>query len=62
MVSGTISLAHALGLQVIAEGVEAEGQLERLKDLGCDLAQGHYLAKPLPSEAADKLLEDGVSW
>ncbi len=62
IVSGTISLAHALGLKVVAEGVETEGQLERLKDLGCDLAQGHYLAKPLPSEAADKLLEDGASW
>ena len=52
IVSGTISLAHALGLQVVAEGVEAEGQLERLKDLGCGLAQGHCAKNSLSARAA----------
>jgi EAL domain-containing protein (putative c-di-GMP-specific phosphodiesterase class I) len=62
IVSGTISLAHALGLKVVAEGVETEGQLAKLKGLGCDLAQGYHFTKPLPSEAAEKLLEEGTSW
>ncbi len=38
---GIIDLAHALGLKVTAGGVETEGQLKELKELGCDLAQGH---------------------
>jgi two-component system CheB/CheR fusion protein len=56
IVSGITGLAHALGLKVIAEGVETGGQLARLREMGCDLAQGYYLAKPLPSEEASALL------
>jgi len=62
IVEGTIGLAHALGLRVVAEGVETQEQLAKLKELGCDLAQGYYFTKPLPSEAANRLLEEGVSW
>jgi EAL domain-containing protein (putative c-di-GMP-specific phosphodiesterase class I) len=57
LVSGITSLAHALNLQVIAEGVENLSQLERLRVMGCDAAQGYYFAKPLPSQAAFALLE-----
>jgi predicted signal transduction protein with EAL and GGDEF domain len=57
LASGVISLAHALGLRVIAEGVETDEQLEQLREMGCDLAQGFYFAKPLSGEEAAALLE-----
>jgi EAL domain-containing protein (putative c-di-GMP-specific phosphodiesterase class I) len=62
IVSGVISLGHALGLKVVAEGVETEEQLARLREMGCDLAQGYHFAKPLPSEDIEKLLVEGISW
>jgi diguanylate cyclase (GGDEF)-like protein/PAS domain S-box-containing protein len=46
IVAATIDMAHALGMVVAAEGVETEEQLARLQDLGCDRAQGYYLARP----------------
>ena len=52
IVRSTIELAHNLGLQVIAEGVEDRQIWEELARLGCDFAQGYYLSRPLP---ADKL-------
>jgi diguanylate cyclase len=54
LIEATISLAHALGLHVVAEGVEEEGTLNLLARLGCDLAQGYYIARPMP--AADLAL------
>jgi diguanylate cyclase (GGDEF)-like protein len=42
------SLGHSLGLDVLAEGVETQGQLERLRELGCDEVQGFLFAKPVP--------------
>jgi EAL domain-containing protein (putative c-di-GMP-specific phosphodiesterase class I) len=48
----TIDLGRRLGLRVVAEGVESNEALVRLRHLGCDLAQGFYFARPLP---ADKL-------
>jgi EAL domain-containing protein (putative c-di-GMP-specific phosphodiesterase class I) len=44
------SLAHALGLLAIAEGIESEGQLASVRELGCDLAQGFLFAKPIPAD------------
>ncbi len=61
IVAGTIGLAHALGLKVVAEGVETEVQVAKLKELGCDLAQGYHFAEPLPSAAAEQLLVDSTS-
>ena len=51
-----INVAHKLGLQVIAEGVETEAQRALLQDIGCDLAQGYLFAPPLAIEAFDALL------
>ncbi|MFI4904811.1 MAG: putative bifunctional diguanylate cyclase/phosphodiesterase [Burkholderiales bacterium] len=47
IVRSTIDLAHNLGLTVVAEGVEDEATLERLRGLGCDRVQGYLLARPL---------------
>ena len=48
IVRSVIDLGHNLGLQVVAEGVEAQTTVERLADLGCDYVQGFYLIGPLP--------------
>jgi len=49
-------LAHQLGLQTVAEGVESEQHLVQLGRLGCELMQGFFLARPLTPEAASSLL------
>jgi EAL domain-containing protein (putative c-di-GMP-specific phosphodiesterase class I) len=46
IVRSTIDLAHSLGIVVVAEGVESDDVLQRLRTLGCDLAQGFCLARP----------------
>jgi EAL domain-containing protein (putative c-di-GMP-specific phosphodiesterase class I) len=48
IVRSTIDLARSLGLGVVAEGVETESVLDELTRLGCDLAQGYYLSRPVP--------------
>jgi diguanylate cyclase (GGDEF)-like protein len=51
IVQSTIDLAHSLNLTVVAEGVETELAWRKLRDFGCDQAQGFYLAKPMPPQA-----------
>ncbi len=50
IVNAVISLAHNLGMEVIAEGVENAAQLEFLKERKCDVIQGYYYSKPLPAD------------
>jgi EAL domain-containing protein (putative c-di-GMP-specific phosphodiesterase class I) len=56
IVAAVISLAHSLGLEVTGEGVESAEQLEHLRGMGCDLVQGYFLARALPSEEVEDLL------
>jgi diguanylate cyclase (GGDEF)-like protein/PAS domain S-box-containing protein len=56
IVSDTITLAHTLGLEAIAEGVENATQLERLREMGCDLAQGNHFSEPLTAAEAKRYL------
>ncbi len=51
-----IAMAHALGKTVVAEGVETIEQLDFLRERGCDVAQGYYLARPLPVSGISELL------
>ena len=51
-----INLAHSMGLETIADGVETKDQVEALRELGCETGQGHYFARPRPSEAIAELL------
>jgi EAL domain-containing protein (putative c-di-GMP-specific phosphodiesterase class I) len=56
IVRAIVGLAHNLGLEVIAEGVETADQLDQLKLLGCEFAQGYHFAEPLTPAAARALL------
>jgi len=59
LVATIISLAHAFGMSVVAEGVETEEQLGALRDIGSDEAQGFLLSKPVARDAFTELLEKG---
>src|SRR5439155_265607 len=56
IVAMIVSLAHTLGLKVIAEGVEDDEQVRLLRDLGCDQIQGYLVSRPVPAEEVAKLL------
>ncbi len=56
IVRAIIGLAHNLGMEVTAEGVETAEQIEALQALNCTRAQGYFLSYPLPAEAAEALL------
>ena len=58
IVRSTINLGHDLGLRIIAEGVEDGATLERLALLGCDLAQGYHLSRPMPADAFNAWLQN----
>ena len=60
IVGAVTTLAHQLGLEVIAEGVETDGQLALVRSLGCEYVQGFVFSKPVDSERAVELLRTGV--
>jgi diguanylate cyclase (GGDEF)-like protein/PAS domain S-box-containing protein len=57
-----ITLAHTLGLEVTAEGVESREHLLKLRELGCDRAQGYFISPPLTPRVAEELLSRPTSW
>jgi EAL domain-containing protein (putative c-di-GMP-specific phosphodiesterase class I)/GGDEF domain-containing protein/FixJ family two-component response regulator len=54
-----VGMAHSLGMAVIAEGVEKEGQLAYLRSIGCEEMQGHFFSRALPADEFAALLRDG---
>jgi diguanylate cyclase (GGDEF)-like protein len=60
VVAGVIAMAHHLGFQVVAEGVETEPQASFLRDHGCDLYQGFRFAKALRPDAIERMLRNGA--
>ncbi|MBR4718615.1 MAG: EAL domain-containing protein, partial [Lachnospiraceae bacterium] len=60
MVKLIIDIARFLDVLVVAEGVEEEEQVRKLKEMGCDLIQGFYFSKPVPPEEFEKLIEKEI--
>ncbi len=60
LATSIISMAHSLGVRVIAEGVETEDQLNFLKEYKCDEIQGYYFSKPIPAENFTGLLKEKI--
>ena len=56
LVRATIDLGHALGLRVVAEGIEDHGSLDMLASMGCDVAQGYYMGRPAPAAEVTRML------
>lgn len=56
LVTAIIGIAHSLGMQTVAEGIEDEHTLLKLTQLGCDIGQGYYWSKPLPGDEVTKML------
>jgi diguanylate cyclase (GGDEF)-like protein len=61
IVVALIELGHALGLGIVADGVETEAQLEQLRELGCDAAQGRLIGPPVTGEQTEALLVANVA-
>ncbi|MFI5182450.1 MAG: EAL domain-containing protein [Thermoanaerobaculia bacterium] len=59
IVAGILSIAHNLGVKVVAEGVETQDQASLLAELGCDEVQGFFFGAPVPESLVEKLLADG---
>jgi diguanylate cyclase (GGDEF)-like protein len=56
LVSSTVTLAHSLGLRMVAEGVESQATYANLRNLGCDQAQGDFMSRPIPAAELDRWL------
>jgi diguanylate cyclase (GGDEF)-like protein len=60
MVRSIVSFAHGLGLSVVAEGIETAHAWKLLREMGCDVAQGYRVARPMPSDQATQWLVERV--
>jgi diguanylate cyclase (GGDEF)-like protein/PAS domain S-box-containing protein len=56
IVRAIVTLAHQLGMEVVAEGIQTEEQRVRLRALGCEYGQGFFLSEPVPADRAEELL------
>jgi EAL domain-containing protein (putative c-di-GMP-specific phosphodiesterase class I) len=61
VVRSVVDLGHSLGLRVVAEGVEDQDCYDALRDMGCDIAQGYLLSRPLPGADLDRWLAERPS-
>jgi EAL domain-containing protein (putative c-di-GMP-specific phosphodiesterase class I) len=61
IVDAIVSMAHSLDLQVTAEGVETGDQVDPLRRVGCEYAQGWYFGRPGPADALDRLISSGLA-
>ena len=61
IVQTIVSLAHNLGMNVVAEGIETEQQLAYLQDLGCEFGQGFLIARPMDPDAVPAFLSERSS-
>jgi diguanylate cyclase (GGDEF)-like protein len=61
IVGSLVDLGHALGLAVVAKGVEHDSQIEQLRELGCDGAQGYAIGRPVSEEQLEALLGAGLT-
>lgn len=62
IVSTIVMLAHKLGMEVVAEGIETETAMKALQALGCEYGQGYFFSKPLPVGQAEKILAENPQW
>ena len=62
VVKTIIALAGEIGVNVVAVGIESDAQLARFRDIGCEFAQGHFIAEPRDAEAFEKLVTSGQKW
>ena len=58
IIHSIISMAHELGIKIVAEGVETREQVEFLKECGSDYIQGYYFSRPIPQSEFEKLLDE----
>jgi len=61
IVAATISLAHSLGKQVTAKGIETEAQFSFVSRQQCDIAQGYYFSRPLPADTIVEFIRNGIA-
>ena len=55
-------MAHNLGMDVIAEGVQTGAQIDYLRTLGCDYGQGHLFSEPLVARKVERLITENPQW